>query len=253
MPAIRPPPPTGTTIASTSGVCSRISSPIVPWPAITSTLSNGWMNVSPSRAASSPACARASVRSAPCRTTLAPRCRQLVTLMSAANTGITTVTGMPSRLRVVRDALRVVAGRRRDDAAPALLGREQQQRVARAALLEAAGALQVVELAVDVRAGELRQRDRLDAGRVVDAAGDARARGLDVGERDHRERRPADQNGSAMPGFAADEHAPELGLDALERRGVVGLEAQHDDGRRVRRRARGRSRPDTRRAGRRCG
>ena len=26
MPAIRPPPPTGTTIASTSGVCSRISS-----------------------------------------------------------------------------------------------------------------------------------------------------------------------------------------------------------------------------------
>ena len=87
---------------------------------------------------------------------------------------------------MVGDALRVVAGRRRDHAAPALLGREQQQRVARAALLEAAGALQVVELAVDVRAGELRQRDRLDARRQVDAAGDPRAGGFDVGERDHR-------------------------------------------------------------------
>ncbi len=61
---------------------------------------------------------------------------------------------------VVGDALRVVAGGGRDHAALALLGREEQQRVARAALLEAAGALQVVELAVDLRAGEMRQRDR---------------------------------------------------------------------------------------------
>ena len=36
-----------------------------------------------------------------------------------------------------------------------------------------------------------------------------------------------------MPGFAADEHAPELGLDPLERSLVVGLEAQHDHRRRV--------------------
>src|ERR1051325_2844895 len=31
-PAIKPPPPTGTTTRSTSGTCSRISRPIVPWP-----------------------------------------------------------------------------------------------------------------------------------------------------------------------------------------------------------------------------
>jgi hypothetical protein len=45
--------------------------------------------------------------------------------------------GYAEQLRVVRDPLRVVAGRRRDHAAPALLGRELQQRVARAAFLEA--------------------------------------------------------------------------------------------------------------------
>ena len=94
--------------------------------------------------------------------------------------------GNAEQLRVIGDALRVIAGGRGDHAALALLGRQLQQRVARAALLEAAGALQVVELAVDVRAGELRQRDRLDARRVVDAAGDAFPGGFDVGERDHR-------------------------------------------------------------------
>src|SRR6185436_13849185 len=82
--------------------------------------------------------------------------------------------------------------------------RELQQRVARAALLEAPGALQIVELAVDVRAGELRQRNRFDAGRVVDAARDPKARSFDVGEGDHlREARVSLQNGRAMPGLAA--------------------------------------------------
>ena len=84
---------------------------------------------------------------------------------------------------VVGDAERMIAGRGRDHAALALLRREPRQRVARAALLEASGALQIVELAIDVRAGELRKRDRLDARRDVDAARDPLARGLDVGER----------------------------------------------------------------------
>ena len=35
-PASRPPPPTGQTITSTSGTCSRISRPSVPWPAMMS-------------------------------------------------------------------------------------------------------------------------------------------------------------------------------------------------------------------------
>ena len=190
MPASSPPPPTGTTIASRSGVCSRISSAIVPWPAITSALSNGCRNVRSSRRASASAWMRASPRSAPCSTTVAPSARQLVTLTSAANSGITTVTGMPQQRAVVGDALRVVARGGGDDAAAARLGGELQQRIARAALLEAAGALQVIELAEDVRAGELRQRNRFDARRQIHAAGDARARGLDVGEGQHgRDRR----------------------------------------------------------------
>ena len=36
MPDASPPPPTGITIVRTSGHCSRISRPTVPWPAITS-------------------------------------------------------------------------------------------------------------------------------------------------------------------------------------------------------------------------
>ncbi len=41
MPAASPPPPTGTTMVRTSGHCSAISRPTVPWPAITSGWSNG--------------------------------------------------------------------------------------------------------------------------------------------------------------------------------------------------------------------
>src|SRR5215472_2356336 len=44
-PAINPPPPTGTTIASRSGAAATISSPIVPWPAITSASLYGDTNV----------------------------------------------------------------------------------------------------------------------------------------------------------------------------------------------------------------
>ena len=45
MPPMRPPPPMGTTICSTSGSCSRISRPMVPWPAITSGSLKGWAKV----------------------------------------------------------------------------------------------------------------------------------------------------------------------------------------------------------------
>jgi hypothetical protein len=82
---------------------------------------------------------------------------------------------------VIGDAQRMIGRRRGHDAAAALLGVKLLQRVARAAFLEAAGALQVVELAKNVRAGQLRQPDRLDAGRHVDSARDSLARGFDVG------------------------------------------------------------------------
>ena len=47
IPETSPPPPTGTTITSTRGSSSRISSPTVPWPASTSGSSNGCTSVAP--------------------------------------------------------------------------------------------------------------------------------------------------------------------------------------------------------------
>jgi hypothetical protein len=93
--------------------------------------------------------------SVPCSTTVAPSRRQFETLMSGANVGMTTVTGMPSSAPWYATPCRVIAGGRRDHAACARLRGQLQQRVARAALLEAAGALEIVELAIDVRAGQL--------------------------------------------------------------------------------------------------
>ena len=61
-------------------------------------------------------------------------------------------------LRVVRHALRVIAGRYRDHTAPALVFGQRQQPVQRTALLEAGGELEVLELEVHLGAGNLRQR-----------------------------------------------------------------------------------------------
>ena len=148
---------------------------------------------------------------------------------------------------VIGDALRVVAGRRGDHAALALRRRQLQQRVARAALLEAAGALQVVELAVDVRAGQLRQRDRLDARRLVDAAARCarappRCRRASPAPR-RREVDARHANGSATPGFAAVEHAAELALDARRAPRRRRLRSAARSPASCSTRARGRSRP----------
>jgi hypothetical protein len=67
-------------------------------------------------------------------------------------------------LRVPGDALRVVAGRDRDDAAGALAGVQRQQAVQRAAFLERGGELQVLELQVKLAAGDRRQRARVQEG-----------------------------------------------------------------------------------------
>jgi len=48
MPAVRPPPPKGTTTESTSGMSSRISKPIVPFPSIILGSLKGWMKIDPS-------------------------------------------------------------------------------------------------------------------------------------------------------------------------------------------------------------
>ena len=85
---------------------------------------------------------------------------------------------------MISEAERVIAGGSRDDAALALARVELEQRIARAALLERAGALEVVEFAEDPRARDLGERNGLRAGRLDHAAGDAAAGGADVGEGD---------------------------------------------------------------------
>ena len=73
-------------------------------------------------------------------------------------------------LRVVGHALGVVAGRHGDHAACTLHRIERQQAVERAALLEARGELQVLELEPDLGTGDGRKRARMQAGRVLDLA-----------------------------------------------------------------------------------
>ena len=72
IPAASPPPPTGITTVCTSGTWSAISSPIVPWPAITFSSSYGWMNVAPFDSTRSTAAASASSKFAPWSTAWAP-------------------------------------------------------------------------------------------------------------------------------------------------------------------------------------
>ena len=60
-------------------------------------------------------------------------------------------------LGVIRDRLRMVAGRRGDHAARALLRRQLQQFVERAALLVGGGELQILELQPDFGADDLGQ------------------------------------------------------------------------------------------------
>ena len=66
IPAIRPPPPTGTTTVSNgSGHCSCSSIEIVPWPAIVRGSSNGWASTAPVASLAASAAAPASSYVAP--------------------------------------------------------------------------------------------------------------------------------------------------------------------------------------------
>mmetsp|Transcript_39459 Transcript_39459/g.100011 ORF Transcript_39459/g.100011 Transcript_39459/m.100011 type:complete len:315 (-) Transcript_39459:909-1853(-) len=94
MPAMRPPPPTGMTTASSSSTCSRISMPTVPAPAKMGGSSYPLMYVSESASRSSHALANASVKFLPDSTTLAPSASQRLILVSGAVSGMTTVTGI---------------------------------------------------------------------------------------------------------------------------------------------------------------
>ena len=157
----------------------------MPWPAITSSSSNADTNVAPVRAARSRAAER----------------RLVVRLAAELDCGAVAARRLDLRDRRVRghedrgrhaeqrrregDALRVVAGAGRDDAAQPLVRVERRDPVVRAADLERAGALEVLRLQVDVRAaagaevagGEHRRPHR----DLVDDPG----RAADVVDRDH--------------------------------------------------------------------
>ena len=96
MPAARPPPPTGTSTVRTSGTCSAISRPAVPWPATMSTWSNGWTSTAPDSCAYAWAATSESSSVAPEGITRAPYALVAETLGSAASSGMKTTASMPS-------------------------------------------------------------------------------------------------------------------------------------------------------------
>ena len=86
-------------------------------------------------------------------------------------------------LGMIGDRLRVIAGRRRDHAARALLGRQLQQFVERAALLVGGGELQILELQPDFGADDFGQGPADQHRRADDRALDALRGGADVVDR----------------------------------------------------------------------
>ena len=89
----------------------------------------------------------------------------------------------PEPLCVIGDRLRVIAGRRGDDSALALFGRQLQQFVERAALLVGGRELQVLELEPDLRADDFGQSAADEHRRADDGALDPLCGGADVFDR----------------------------------------------------------------------
>jgi len=78
-----------------------------------------------------------------------------------------------------RDCLCVIAGRKRDDAAPLLFVSQRLNLVRRAANLERARALQVLAFEEHLLAGDFIELARRDYRRAMNARGDALARRMD--------------------------------------------------------------------------
>ena len=197
MPHVSPPPPYGTTTASTSGRSSRISSPIVPLPAITA----GSLNACTNR---------------PLEAVVLPRPEDLPPLVERHRDDLRPQAPNRGQLRLrsrVRDdaraadaetsrppgdALSHVAGARGPDAAARAPRVRRARARFRSAQLEGADRLEVLELEVDLR------------GRVVELEPDER-RADDCSRRDARGRPRSRPAGSQL----------DLGPDALLARPAV--------------------------------
>ena len=156
QPASKPPPPTGITSASRSGASSSSSSASVPWPAITA---------GRYRDGRTPAAVPRQLLGMRrgFRQRLAVQHHGRAPGGGAGDLGggregrHDDGRGDAGKLRMARHRLRVVARRHRDDAARLLVLAQHRQAVGRAAFLEGAGDLQVVELQ---RHGRRRLRGR---------------------------------------------------------------------------------------------
>ena len=93
-------------------------------------------------------------------------------------------SGNAEKVCVISHALRVIAGRHRDHAAPPLVRRQRQQAIERAALLEGGRELEVFEFEPEIAAADLAQRPALIAFGDEDRAADRSGRGPDVVRRD---------------------------------------------------------------------
>ncbi len=88
--------------------------------------------------------------------------------------------GNAQEFSLIGEGLGVITRGGGDDAALLLFRRQLRERVPRAAFLEASGALEVVQLAINLHPRDLAQRNRVRARRVIHCAFDAFARDRDV-------------------------------------------------------------------------
>jgi hypothetical protein len=84
-------------------------------------------------------------------------------------------------LRMIGDALRMIAGGHGDDAAPPFIVRQAEQAVKRAAFLEGCGELQILEFYPNVAACDARQSMRLQAWGSANLARDRRGGLTNIG------------------------------------------------------------------------
>ena len=132
--------------------------------------------------------------------------------------------GNAEQSALIGERLRVIAGGGGDDASLFLLGRKLDEGVARAAFLETAGALEVIELAVNLHPGELAQRDRMRAGRFVDGAFDSLRGFFDVVRTWSRRSQPNGLRPGAATPFSAPPSSRESSISRTLCRELFGVE-----------------------------
>ena len=208
-PETSPPPPTGTSTASSPGTCSTTSSPSVPWPAMISSSSKGWTKVSPS--------SRSSRRASRVGLVVARAGEDHPRPVAAGVGHLHDGGGLrhhdggrdPQPPGVVGHRLGVVPGRGGDEPAGPLRLTQGEELVQGAALLVGARHLEVVELEERLGPREPGEGLGAGAGRQVEGVADAFPRRQDVFQRDHGAETTGSRGAAPVP--------PGCGLPACRR------------------------------------